>query len=295
MRSDGLKSGFISATHLLQRLLKPLRLRPSKIIAGQKFYFDPTTDIGLTLLATGHFEREAIARCGDFIRPDGIVVDVGANIGLHTVHFADFAKRGKVIAFEPARSTFLQLLQNVKNLTNVIPLNIALSDTTALKPFFVATDNAYSGLKDTGRNVISHQESVPCFRGDEILSALTQGERIDLVKIDVEGFEMHVLKGMREILVAHRPVIFCEIFGGQRSNPDPQSTVQFCISLGYDALVLDGPKLMPAGAHNDRFYNYFFIPRHQQLSDRCKHDTAPARSVTLAARSPRAQRARRDS
>jgi FkbM family methyltransferase len=264
MHSDRLKSFLIPPMALLQRLIKPFRLRPSRTIAGHKFFLDPATDIGLELLVTGHFEREAIAQCARFIRPDGIVVDVGANIGVHTVHFAGFAGLGKVICLEPARSTFAHLLQNVKHLDNVIPLNIGLSDTTGLQPFFVAADNAYSGLKDTKREAIVHQELVACFRGDDILLALARSQRIDLVKIDVEGFEMQVLAGMRELLVTKRPVIFCEIFGGQQSNADPQATVQFCVSLGYDAFVLSGAQLVPAGVHDDRLYNYFFIPRQPQ-------------------------------
>jgi len=257
-----MQSDLIMAMALAQRLLKPFRLRPSRIILGHKFFIDPATDIGLELLLTGRFERDAIARCANFIRPDGIVVDVGANIGVHTVHFASFARLGRVICFEPARSTFMYLLRNVEHLANVIPLNFALSDTTGVQTFFVAADNAYSGLKDTGREPILRQESVACFRGDEILLSLIQNQRVDLVKIDVEGLEMQVLNGMKEFIVRHRPVIFCEIFGGQQSNADPQSTVQFCISLGYDALVLNGAELIPAGAHDDRLYNYFFIPRN---------------------------------
>lgn len=245
----------------MQRFLRPFGLRPSRTIAGNRLFFDPATDIGLELLVTGRFEKDALAQCANFIRPDGIVIDVGANIGVHTVHFAEFAPLGKVICFEPARATFAYLLRNVKNLANVIPLNVALSDATGLQTLFVATDNAYSGLKDTKRKAILRQESIACFTGDEILLPLTQNQRIDLVKIDVEGLEMQVLRGMKQLIVTHRPVIFCEIFGGQQSNPDPQSTVQFCISLGYDAFVLSGARLILAGAHDDGLYNYFFIPR----------------------------------
>jgi len=262
MESERLKPFLIWIKTLVQRLLTPFGLRPSRTIAGHKFFFDPTTDIGLTLLITGSFEKEAIACCAKYIRPDGVVVDVGANIGLHTVHFSDFARLGKVICFEPSRSTFAWLLQNVRDLTNVIPLNVALSDTSGLQTLFVAADDAYSGLKDTKRRAILRQESVACFTGDEILSRLTPNHRVDLVKIDVEGLELQVLNGMKQFIVAHRPVIFCEIFGGRQSNPDPDSTVQFCVSLGYDAFVLSGAKLMPAGIHDDRCYSYFFIPRH---------------------------------
>lgn len=262
MDSKRLKTSLNWAKAPVRKLLALGGLRLSRRIGERRFFFDPATEIGLELLVTGEFEKEALMQCANFIKPDGIVIDVGANIGVHAVHFADLARFGKVICFEPARPTFAYLLRNVQHLENVIPLNVALSDSAGLKPFFVATDNAFSGLKDTKRKPILRQEFIACFRGDDILKALfADGQRVDLVKIDVEGLEMQVLSGMREFLIAHKPVIFCEIFGGKQSNPDPESTVQFCVSLGYDAAVLSGARLMPAGAHSDNFYNYFFIPR----------------------------------
>lgn len=242
-------------------MLAPFGFRSSKTVAGRKFYFNPSTDIGLELLVTGRFEQSALAQCRNFIRPDGIVIDIGANIGVHTVHFAELTPSGVVLCFEPARSTFADLLRNVLNLGNVVPINVALSDVTGLQKFFVAADDAYSGLKDTKRKAILREEVVACFRGDDILPKLTKNKHVDLIKIDVEGFESHVLRGMRGLIAAHRPVIFCEIFGGQHSNPDPKSTVEYCVSLGYDPFVLNGAQLVPAPSHNDQFYNYFFIPR----------------------------------
>jgi len=260
MESERLKSFLIWAKTPLQRLLAPFGLRSSRTIAGHRFFFDPSTDIGAEILVTGQFERNAIAQCANFIGHDGIVVDVGANIGIHTVHFAGMVRSGKVISFEPSRATFANLLENVKHLTNVIPVNLALSDSTSLQAFFVAADDAYSGLNDTKRKAILRQEPIVCVKADDILLAILQNLRVDLVKIDVEGAELQVLSGMREFIVTHKPVIFCEIFGGLHSNPDPEATVQFCRSLGYDAFVLDGAQLKPAVTHSDRFYNYFFIP-----------------------------------
>lgn len=260
MTTEWLKKILIWMKTPIQRLLAPLAPRTSRMIAGHRFYFDPSTDIGLELLARGHFEKDAIAQCANFIRPDGVVVDVGANIGLHTVHFAARARSGTVICFEPARSTYAYLLRNVGHLSNVIPLNMALSDSTNVQPFFIASDNAYSGLKDTNRKAISRQELVACVRGDDILLAMLRNQRVDLIKIDVEGLETEVLKGMNEFIVAHKPVIFCEIFGGSCSNPDPRSTIRQCVSLGYEPYVLSGDRLRPAGEHSDKFYNYFFIP-----------------------------------
>ncbi len=255
------KSVTPGAIRLIQRALRPLRLRASVRIAGRRFYFDPATDIGLLLLTKRRFEQAAIEQCAKFIRDDSAVIDVGANIGLHTVHYADMARLGKVVSFEPSRSTFAYLLKNVGRLSNVVPLNVALSDTAGLTTFFVADDDAYSGLKDTGRKAIVNKETVACFVGDQILRPLVEDMRVDLIKIDVEGLEQQVLKGMKDLILAHRPVIFCEIFGGSQSNPDPQGTVRFCVSLGYDAFVLDETGLVPTDSHSDTLYNYFFLPK----------------------------------
>jgi FkbM family methyltransferase len=252
-----LKTAAINAS---QRLFRPLGLRATRTVAGHKFVFDPATDIGMQLLFTGGFEEQAIRQCSRFIRPAGMVIDVGANIGLHAVRFADFVKGGKVLCFEPARSTYALLLQNLKNVTNVVPLNIALSDANGLQDFFVAADNAFSGLKDTRRKPILRQEPVACFTGDAILQPLVQDQRVDLLKIDVEGFETQVLRGMKEFIARHRPVIFCEIFGGSHSNPDPQATVQLCLDYGYEPFVLKGAQLVATREHSDEFHDYFLIP-----------------------------------
>lgn len=248
--------------NVIQRLVRPIGLRPSRNIGGQKnFRSDPSTDIGLELWLTGSFEKNAIAQCASYIQPDGVVIDIGANIGVHVAHFATLAHAGKVLCFEPCRSTFAYLLQNTIGLTNVIPLNLALSDESGFQLFFVAADDAYSGLKDTKRKPILRTETVACFKGDEILLPLVANLRVDLIKIDVEGLETQVLKGMEKFILAHRPVIFCEIFGGSRSNPDPDSTIKYCLSLGYDARILKNAKLESVDIHDDKYYNYFFLPK----------------------------------
>src|SRR5262249_40886618 len=160
-----------------------LGLRMSRRIGNHRIRFDPATDIGMQLLAIGRFEPDAIAQCAKHIRPQSVVLDIGANIGVHTVQFATFASAGKVVCLEPARSTFDYLLRNVRDLQNVVPMNVALSDSTSLQTFFVAADNAFSGLKDTRRKRIVRQESVACYRADELLLPLLAGHKIDLVKI----------------------------------------------------------------------------------------------------------------
>jgi len=260
MNTAGLRPKISLAAAYIRKFLSDPRVGPSVQIAGNRFYLDPSTDIGYCLLTSRDFEGQEITECSKHILTDGIVIDIGANIGLHSVHFSRAARSGRVISVEPSRSTFATLLRNTAMLPNVIPLNVALSDSNGTQTFYVAEDNAYSGLKNTQRKTILRTEHVACFSGDHILAPLIQDARVDLIKIDVEGLETQVLTGLTRTISKHKPVIFCEIFGGEHSNIDPEATIRFCVDLGYTPYVLAEESLTPVTQHDDRRYNYFFIP-----------------------------------
>jgi len=243
---------------VLRRIFALTGIVFSTRLYGHRVYFSPATDIGWRLLVRGRFERAEMELCRSFLRPDSIVVDIGANIGLHSVAFADAVPHGAVISVEPSPATYLQLLRNVAPLGNVMTINCALSSETGVTNFFVSTDSAYSGIKDTGLKSIRKQIRIPCYTGDHVISSLRVG-RIDFLKIDVEGFETAVILGLEEMIREFRPVIFCEIYGGKSSNPDPTETVRLVIEKGYRAYVIRDGKLEPFKAHDDRYYNYLFV------------------------------------
>jgi len=240
-------------------IYEPLDAGVKCTVLGHDFRYDPDTNIGRCLYSNGGFEQEEIRFCHQYIEPQSIVVDIGANVGLHTLFYSDFARQGLVLSFEPARDTFFYLLGNVQHLKNVIPLNIALSDAVGISEFFVASDDAYSGLKDTRRKEIVNRYRVVSMRLDDIL--LPMGlDRVDFVKIDVEGLERNVLSGMAGIMEIYHPVLFCEIYKGDNSNEDPEETVHYVMGKGYHAFVLNGNELAKYTKHDDKYYNYFFLP-----------------------------------
>ena len=238
---------------------EPLNIGEKCTIRGHDFRYDPDTDIGRHLYTTGGFEQEEIRFCRQYIKPQSVVVDIGANVGFHTLFFSEFARNGLVLSFEPARDTFFYLLGNVQHLKNVIPLNIALSDAVGISEFFAASDDAYSGLKDTKRKDIVNTYSVVSMRLDDILLPMNL-DTVDFVKIDVEGLERNVLSGMVGIMEIYHPVLFCEIYKGDNSNDDPDETVHYLMGKGYDAFVLNGNGLSRYIRHDDNFYNYIFLP-----------------------------------
>ena len=227
---------------------------------GCQISYDPSTVIGGLLFSSGEFEKKEMELCKEYISETSIVLDIGANIGLHSIYFSGLAKDGSVLAFEPSLATFSILVNNVAHISNIVPINIAMSNEGKIADFFHASDNAYSSLIDTQRKEIVSVIKVPCMRVDDVVSGLRL-DRVDFVKIDVEGLEFEVLKGMVEVISKYQPVIFCEIYKGKQSNQQPDETVQFLIEKGYRALVMCKGKLVDYEKHDDAFFNYLFLPR----------------------------------
>lgn len=243
------------------KLLKKIKRNFYYTINDNVVYYDPIkSGIGHRIYWDGSFEGEELGICERFIENDSIILDIGANIGIHSVFYSKIAKEGSIFSFEPSRDTFTILLRNVKNLSNVIPFNLALSDKTEIVNFYECEDNALSGLKDTLRSPVRILSKVLCFRGDDFIPNLNL-TKLDFIKIDVEGFEEQVLKGLEKTIRLFKPKVFCEIYKGQYSNLKPLDTINFIINLNYKAFVMSKDYLIPFVEHNDDLHNYLFLPQ----------------------------------
>jgi FkbM family methyltransferase len=240
------------------RLFRP---RVTDDVSGSRITYEPGTDIGRALFFNGEFERRELDLCRKYVSRDSVILDLGANIGLHSIYFANLAPDGFVLAVEPSLDTFDLLRRNVSGKANIAPLNVAISDKGGVLDFFHASDNAYSSLRDTKRSLIAKTTKVPCMTIDDVAEALRL-ERVDLVKIDVEGFEYNVLKGMKNVISKFRPIIFCEIYQGIGSNEAPDETVRLLLDQNYRAFVFHDGEMIEYERHDDDFYNYLFLPEN---------------------------------
>lgn len=215
------------------------------------------TDIGNKLYFTGEFEINELQLCANYIKNDSNIVDIGANIGIHSAFFANIAKNGKVLSIEPQTTIYSMLLNNINKYTNIIPINIAIDSEFNISEFFIASDNAYSSLKNTKRKDIINKKLVATFPFDTVSKIIG---KIDFIKIDVEGFEYNVLVSMKNTLIESKPVLFVEIYRGINSNSNPDETIEFLVNMGYKAYFVNSKgTLEEYSEHNDSFYNYFFI------------------------------------
>ncbi|NOZ81736.1 MAG: FkbM family methyltransferase [Candidatus Micrarchaeota archaeon] len=119
------------------------------------------------------------------------VVDVGAHVGFFTIKASKLCK--KVVAIEPEISNFEVLLNHIKlnNAKNIIPLNVAAWNENKIKKFYISEYHGTHSLIFGGKKY----RYVPCYTLSTILDSLNI-DMVDLVKVDVEGAEVEVIKSI---------------------------------------------------------------------------------------------------
>lgn len=226
--------------------------------------YDPHSVIGNMLFVSGAFEESEFLFFKEILTriSQPVVFDVGANIGVHAIGWARACPRARIYAFEPSKATFELLRENVdrNNVGESVELIPgAISNHIGVGEFFSCEDDAYSSLRDTDRKRVLESFPVTITTIDAFVDSRNLS-KIDLIKIDVEGFEREALEGGQRTLRKLRPHLFVEIFGGKSSNPDPAGTVEFVRSLGYEAFVLRNGIPEAYVQHSDALFNYYFRP-----------------------------------
>jgi FkbM family methyltransferase len=155
------------------------------------------------------------------IRPylKGTVLDIGANIGTHTIYYARYAHT--VLAFEPNPATFECLHHNLQG--KAILYNVAVGE----KPGFidmVDTENNYGAM------YTEPGTSIAVITIDEL-----KLQQCDFIKMDVEGDEIAALKGAAKTILEHRPVmcIECNITTLARKGYTASDLTDLISSMGY--------------------------------------------------------------
>lgn len=183
----------------------------------------------------GGFERESLNLCRflSFHAPGDVFVDIGAFRGLYALLLAPYFRQ--VVAFEPLalnRGRMIEVLAENK-IENVDVRPVALGDLNEELPFQLSprgSDGQGTLLIDSraGLPVIR----VPVRRGDQELGEFAS--RIGLIKIDCEGYEKQVLRGLRHTLEQSRPFVLFEI--GDTTGPQFGSEQELVSSFptGYD-------------------------------------------------------------
>lgn len=176
------------------------------------------------------------------IKQDFTIIDVGANLGYYALHFADKAKKGKVFCFEPDPGNFKKLERNIgeNNHQNIQLFNYGLGSGTGT--FYLGVIDA----NNTGMNsIVSIDNNREIAHNEIYIKALDEVEelqnhsKIDLIKVDIEGYEYHFLEGAKTTIQKHHPIIFMELCDEhlRRQNSSAKEIISFLYELGYNSIV----------------------------------------------------------
>jgi FkbM family methyltransferase len=204
------------------------------------------------------------------VPPTAVVFDVGAHAGQYTKLFAHAASVGRVYAFEPGTyaRAILRIVVWLHRLANVVILPMALGAACGVETLSVPIKKGGSygfGLSHFGtpqeRWPAVAQEVVAVTTIDTIVAALAL-DRVDLIKADIEGWELSLLRGAENTLRRFRPRLLLELSDAHlgRAGDHLDDAFVFLSGLGYAAFELaPGGDLAPVSAAHDG--DFWFISR----------------------------------
>jgi FkbM family methyltransferase len=181
---------------------------------GQILYFPNDVYMGVMLRDFGEYSDGEVDLFRQIVRPGDIVVEVGANLGVHTIPLAKMAgPTGKVLAFEPQLRIYHLLCGNlgINNLDNVIALNTALGDScgTSYVPLLDYDSPGNFGGVPIDQPQLDRSQTRAVARAtlDSIGDQLSS---LRLLKADVEGMEAEVLVGAERLIRRTKPFLYVE-------------------------------------------------------------------------------------
>jgi FkbM family methyltransferase len=199
----------------------------------------------------GAYEREVLALLKRVLKPSMTVMDIGAHIGyIAAIAAALVGAGGEVHAFEPNPRSYPYLVQNLNPFSHAYAHQMAISDTQGTLPFYLGGNPAEDGWgtllegcafepRDGERVMQVEVTSIDAFVSRYI------ARPIDLIKIDIEGNELHALRGALQTIDRDHPVIIAELNAWclARDGVTPVDVFQFLKDQGYLVRRLDSENI----------------------------------------------------
>jgi FkbM family methyltransferase len=194
------------------------------------------------------WEKRNLFYAQKLVKSPDLVLDIGANIGQEMLCYTDWAKR--IISFEPNPVTFEVLEKNVSqnDIRNVRLERVGVGSTAAKAFIHIVRSNEGRSYVTAAPTKVSHEIEIVAIDDFSI------GEgKVDFVKMDVEGFELEALKGMKKLIDKHSPVFQIEALDENLSRCGAASVDiwDFFNDRGYVATINTGKVIDREHAHAD--------------------------------------------
>ncbi len=256
-------------------------LRETPCRYGTMLYLNRDQPIGGALEDYGEWAEHELDLLRRFVKPGDVVLDVGANIGTHTLALSGFAgETGSVLAFEPQGLCFTLLAANaaLNNCGNVKCINAGVGKEPGT--MYIPRARFNEEKYNTGNvSLIAEREADS---GEMYPVAVTTLDALKLkscalIKADVEGMELEVIMGGRKTIERCQPFIYAECISLKKS----MRLFQLMLELGYSCRLHTSAAFNPGNfkkCEGNRFgfateTSLFFIPPgHQVTADACPVD-----------------------
>jgi len=218
-----------------------------KKIKGITYELDLREQIDTLIYYQGSFEPATTAAICRLCEPGMVALDIGANIGAHTLRMAQLVgPDGKVIAFEPMTAAKTKLERNISlnPFTNIVVEKLALGNADTKKRVHFRTSWRLAGLPEQEEET---SKELVTFRKLDTYAAQKRLVHVGFIKLDVDGLEFEILKGGRQSLKKWRPRLVMEVgdypgSGGYRL----EDLLTMLTDLGYE--LYDEKNLRPLPA-----------------------------------------------
>ena len=246
---------------LLSRLLPKIGLKFKLDFYGVKVYLGHTK-LSQSILAEGAIQRvDDVNFIKNNLMPGDVYVDVGANIGtLSLIAAQAVGNDGVCVAIEGNPKPFKELLANIQlNQSRIIPVLAAMGEKNSFVRFSNGAADDQNTVDDNGPIIVYMA------RLDKLLPSYVGEKRINLLKIDVEGYEYFVLIGL-EGVIDRVDKIYFEISRSMllKAGASCQQLLEFLLSKGFDIQYPNGSPVI--GIEDSQFMktqNLVAIRRHE--------------------------------
>ena len=196
---------------------------------------------------------------------DGIILDIGANIGVMTRYFAMRKKNAEVFSFEPVPFNFRVLKRIVSffRIRNVKIFKLAVGERNDTIEIVIPKNN------NVTLHGLCHVEGVDGEKGDfdRIQTKMiyldgfsdisNRSKKVVGIKLDVENYEYHVLEGAKNLIQTDRPSIYAELW----DNENRQKCFELMKNMNYETYSFEGKKMIAFNKTNYKGQNFVFLPK----------------------------------
>ncbi len=251
-----------AASFLLRKLRVDLKgLYSFTTSDGCRFWLDRNIESHSLWLVRNLLQRDDVhVFLHNYLRPGNVFVDIGANVGAHSVHAGRLVgPSGKVFSVEPSALSYKALLGNLKlnQAVHVQPFCKAVGEQDMQMEFWEYADSVLNGFYPRADRKDAALSYVQTIRGDHLLRKVEEfTDTVDVLKIDVEGAELSVLRSFGDRLHQLECILLeCSRANLHRAGQKPDDIIVFLRENGFHIFEIDSKNKLFINLTQLKHYN----------------------------------------